>query len=272
MNDSQARLRIAIVGGGATGVELTAELFNSRELFSQYGLDRIQKEHLEVNILEAGSRLVPALSERVSAQVLDELKNLGAKVHLNAHVSSAEQDGFITKDGQKIEADMMLWAAGVKVAKFAQHIEGLEVNRIGQIIVTDTLQTAVDQSIFAIGDCAGFELANNRWVPPRAQSAHQMAGCVAINIDFLLKGKELKSFTYSDKGTLISLSERSTVGVLMGNLPRGSSINVQGWLARIAYISLYRLHQIALHGWFYASLMILSDHIAHIIRPRLKLH
>lgn len=272
LTEKDARLRIAIVGGGATGVELTAELFNSRDMFSQYGLERVHEDHLEVSIIEAGPRLVPALSERVSAQVLEQLKSLGAKVHLGTQVAEAEPNGFVTKGGEKIAADMMLWAAGVRVAGFISKIEGLEVNRIGQLLVSNTLQTTKDDSIFAIGDCAGFALANDRWVPPRAQSAHQMASCVAKNIELLANGRELKSFVYSDKGTLISLSERSTVGVLMGNLPRGSSINVQGRLARVAYISLYRLHQIALHGWFHASLMMLSDRIAHIIRPRLKLH
>jgi len=166
----------------------------------------------------------------------------------------------------------LLWAAGVKVPQFMAEIEGLETNRINQLIVNKYLQTPKDENIYAIGDCAGYQLDNKQWVPPRAQSAHQMAMTVGKNITRKLKDKPLVDFKYSDKGSLINLSEFSTVGVLMGNLVRGDTINVRGRIARMAYISLYRMHQIALHGWMRATLLMLSDKINLLLRPRLKLH
>jgi len=254
IDDPQAKLTVAIVGGGATGVELAAELFNSRDLFSLYGLDRIKDEHLQVTLLEAGPRLVPALSEKISSSVLTDLTNVGAEVRLNTQVAKAEARTFITNDNTSIDADMLLWAAGVKVPQFVAEIEGLETNRMNQLIVNQYLQTSNDDTIYAIGDCAGFQLDEKRWVPPRAQSAHQMAKTVGKNILRSTKGKPLCAFKYSDKGSLISLSEFSTVGVLMGNLVKGDSINVRGRIARVAYISLYRMHQIAL--WFQIKLTI----------------
>ena len=134
------------------------------------------------------------------------------------------------------------------------------------------MQATTDESIFVIGDCAGFELDDGRWVPPRAQSAHQMADVVGKNIIRVIKGKPLKNFTYRDHGSLISLSQYTAIGVLMGNFGSGQSLNVRGWVARMAYISLYRLHQVALHGWFKASLLVVADKINHIVKPRLKLH
>ena len=86
------------------------------------------------------------------------------------------------------------------------------------------------------------------------------------------EGKPLKNFTYRDHGSLVSLSQYTAIGVLMGNFGSGQSLNVRGWVARMAYISLYRLHQIALHGWFKASLLVVADKINHIVKPRLKLH
>lgn len=272
IDDPTACLRVAIVGGGATGVELAAELFNSRNLFSLYGLHRIRDEHLKVTLLEAGPRLVPALSEKVSAAVLADLAKLGTDIQLNTQVAKAEHKAFITSIDNRIDADMLLWAAGIKVPAFMAEIEGLETNRINQVIVNQYLQTTNDDAIYAIGDCAGFPLDEKRWVPPRAQSAHQMAAIVGKNIINTVKGKSLVAFRYSDKGSLISLSEFSTVGVLMGNLVRGDTFNVRGKIARIAYISLYRMHQIALHGWVRATLMMVSDKINHILKPRLKLH
>lgn len=272
IDDPNACLHVAIVGGGATGVELAAELFNSRNLFSLYGLDRIKDENLRVTILEAGPRLLPALPEKVSAAALNELGKLGADVKLNTQVAKAEPNVFITTDDSRIEADILLWAAGIVVPKFMSEIEGLEANRINQVIVNKHLQTTNDENIYAIGDCAGYQIAENRWVPPRAQSAHQMSSTVGANIIRTIKGKPLKEFKYSDKGSLISLSEFSTVGVLMGNLVRGDTFNVRGKIARLAYVSLYRMHQIALHGWLKASLMMIADKINNVLRPRLKLH
>lgn len=272
IDDPKACLHVAIVGGGATGVELAAELFNSRNLFSMYGLHRIKDEHLKVTLLEAGPRLVPALSEKVSAAVLKDLGALGADIRLNTQVAKAEPHVFITAEDNRIEADMLLWAAGIKVPQFMAEIDGIETNRINQVIVNAFLQTTNDEFIYAIGDCAGFQLDEKRWVPPRAQSAHQMAAIVGKNLIRTAKGKPLVEFKYSDKGSLISLSEFSTVGVLMGNLVRGDTFNVRGKIARIAYISLYRMHQIALHGWLRATLMMVADKINHILKPRLKLH
>lgn len=272
IDDPDKILNIVIVGGGATGVELSAELFNARELFALYGLDRVTPEHMRVTLLEAGPRLVPALAEHVSESVRAELTKLGADIRLDTRVAKAVENAFITASGETIDADLMLWAAGVKVPDFVAEIEGLETNRINQILVRPTMQATTDDSIFVIGDCAGFALGDGHWVPPRAQSAHQMASLAGKNIVRGMKGKALKNFTYRDHGSLVSLSQYTAIGVLMGNLGSGQSVNVRGWVAKMAYISLYRLHQVALHGWFKASLLVVADKINHIVKPRLKLH
>ncbi|GMW53475.1 FAD-dependent pyridine nucleotide-disulfide oxidoreductase [Klebsiella pneumoniae] len=165
----------------------------------------------------------------------------------------------------------MVWAAGIKAPDFMKEIGGLETNRINQLVVEPTLQTTRDADIFAIGDCASCARPEGGFVPPRAQAAHQMATCALNNILAQMKGKPLKAYTYKDHGSLVSLSNYSTVGSLMGNLMRGSMM-VEGRIARFVYISLYRMHQIALHGYFKTGLMMLVGRINRIIRPRLKLH
>lgn len=272
-SDRSLQLNVAIVGGGATGVELTAELFNARQWASEYGLDNVSADNLKVTLIEAGPRLVPALKDNVSDAVLEQLEKLGADVRLSTQVAKAEKGKFVTKDGEAIEADILLWAAGVKIPEFVKDIEGVETNRINQLLVKPTLQLTTHDDIYAIGDCAGFALSDNKWVPPRAQSAHQMAKHAGGNILRKLQGKPVSDFTYRDHGSFVSLSSYTAIGVLMGNLGRGSgNVNVQGWLARMAYISLYRLHQVALHGWGKAILLVVADKINHIIRPRLKMH
>ncbi|AJQ96961.1 NAD(P)/FAD-dependent oxidoreductase [Gynuella sunshinyii] len=264
-------LSVAIVGGGATGVELSAELFNARHWFSLYGLKNVTSEHLKVTLVEAGPRLLPALSERIAGSVHQELLELGLDIRTNTQVSRAEAGKLHTADGKIIEADLIVWAAGVKAPDFLKDFGGLETNRINQIVVNTHLQPAQDESIYVIGDCAGRQIDEKRWVPPRAQSAHQMASLVYHNILLSLAGKPQKDFKYQDHGSLVSLSRYTAIGNLMGNLTRGS-MNIEGKLARMAYVSLYRMHQLALHGWTKMILMTLSEKINKVIRPRLKLH
>jgi len=269
------KLNIAIVGAGATGVELSAELFKAREWFATYGLNHIKPEHLQVSLVEAGPQVLPALTDRIAAAAHQELNKLGVKVRTATIVQKAEAGALITKQGEKIDADLMVWAAGVKAPDFLTQLDGLETNRANQLLVEPTLLVKDTDNIFALGDCAGCTMkgpdGEDRWVPPRAQSAHQMASHVGDNILKLVNDRPLHNFTYKDRGSLISLSHYSAVGKLMGGLG-GGSLNVEGRIARAAYVSLYRMHQLALHGWFKTLLMALTAKINLLIRPRLKLH
>jgi NADH dehydrogenase len=151
-------------------------------------------------------------------------------------------------------------------------VAGLETTRSNQLVVRPTLQTSRDERIFAIGDCAYFlPEGGTRPVPPRAQSAHQMAATAFHNLKALIRGRPLKPFVYKDHGSLVSLSHFSTVGSLMGNLI-GGRMAIEGRLARFVYISLYRMHLIAIHGWLKGLALILVGHVNQIVRPRLKLH
>ncbi|AIU88834.1 NAD(P)/FAD-dependent oxidoreductase [Pectobacterium odoriferum] len=269
--EEKERVNIAIVGGGATGVELSAELHNAVKQLHSYGFDGLDNQTLNVTLVEAGERILPALPPRISAAAHHELNNIGVRVLTKTMVTSAENGGLNTKDGEFIEADLMVWAAGIKAPDAMKEIAGLETNRINQLVVEPTLQTTRDTNIFAIGDCASCPQEGGGFVPPRAQAAHQMASRCHSNIIALLNGQTLKPYVYKDHGSLVSLSKFSTVGSLMGNLMRGS-VMVEGRIARFVYISLYRMHQVALHGYIKTGLMMLVGGINRVIRPRLKLH
>src|SRR5208282_221978 len=127
-------------------------------------------------------------------------------------------------------------------------MDGLEVNRLNQLVVTPTLQTTLDPDIFAIGDCASCPRAGHAApVPPRAQAAHQEASHVLRQLRRRLVGETLTPFVYRDFGSLVSLGHYSTVGSLMGFLV-GRSFFIEGYFARLMYRSLYQMHQYALHG------------------------
>jgi NADH dehydrogenase len=268
--DSEAR--IAIVGGGATGVELAAELHASAGALRLYGLDAFDESRLKITLVEAGPRILPALPEKLAASAQAELEALGVRVLTATPVVEATAGGIRTGGGEIIEADLKIWAAGVRGAEFLKGIGGLETNPNNQLLVRETLQTTRDDRIFAIGDCCTFfPPGEKRPVPPRAQAAHQMAATVYRNLRHLTRGETLEGFVYRDHGSLVSLSRFSTVGSLMGNLV-GGRLAIEGRLARFVYVSLYRMHLIAIHGWARGLFMIFLGHVNRVIRPKLKLH
>ncbi len=270
--DAAAFANVVIVGGGATGVELAAELYMAADALGYYGLEVFDASRLRITLIEAGPRILPALPEKLAAAARAELEALGVRVLASTQVVAATADGIVTKDGETIVADLKVWAAGVKGADFLHKIGGLETNRNNQLVVLPTLQTTRDPRIFAIGDCAAFiPEGATRAIPPRAQAAHQMAATVYHNLRAAFERKPLKPFVYQDHGSLVSLARYTTVGSLMGNLV-GGRMAIEGRLARFVYVSLYRMHLIAIHGWLKGLSLIMLGHVNQVIRPKLKLH
>lgn len=268
----EARVRICIIGGGATGVELSAELYNAAKSLRYYGLEVFDESKLEVTLLEAGPRILPQIDAELAGVARHELEQLGVSVRENTQVVQVNEHSVETKQGEAIPADLIVWAAGVKGADGVTEMSDLELNRLSQFVVKPTLQTTLDDHVFALGDCASCLLpGQERPIPPRAQSAHQMASHVFDNLCRMQAGKPLKDFVYKDHGSLVSLSRFSTVGSLMGNLV-GGRMAVEGRLARWAYQSLYRMHLIAIHGWWRGISLIVIGHVNQIVRPKLKLH
>jgi len=243
------QLHVAIIGAGATGTELSAELHRTVRAVVSFGLTHIRPEQdIRIVLVEAAPRILPALPERISVATMDLLTKMGVEVRAGRRVAEVRADGIALADGGFIPAELTVWAAGVKGPDFLHELDGLESNRINQLQVLPTLQTTRDASVFAIGDCAscpreGFTAP----VPPRAQAAHQQASHMLVQIDRILAGKTLEPFTYRDFGSLVSLGRYSTVGSLMGFLV-GKSMFIEGLFARLMYRSLYKMHQTALHG------------------------
>ena len=186
-------------------------------------------------------------------------------------MTESTADAVVIESGERIEADLQVWAAGVKGA-VPPDLGGLALSPSNQIVVGPTLQSTLDERIFAIGDCCWYVPPGEaRPIPPRAQAAHQMASAVFENLHRIQKGRALRPFIYRDHGSLVSLSRYSTVGSLMGNLI-GGRMAIEGRLARFVYKSLYRMHILAVHGWLGGAIMLALGRVNTIIRPRLKLH
>ncbi|MDB5843317.1 MAG: dehydrogenase [Polaromonas sp.] len=271
---ADSRLTVAIVGGGATGVELAAELHAAARVLASYGLEHVDpSQDLRIVLVEAAPRLLAQLPERLSASALRELRRLSVEVHTGERVVQVEANRLTMASGLVIPATLTVWAAGVKAADFLHGLGEpvLETNKLNQLLVNGHLQTSRDGRIFAFGDCAACPQPGGQWVPPRAQAAYQQAMYLADALPRLLKGQSAQPFLYRDKGSLVSLSAYSSVGSLMGSLSKGSFF-VEGQMAKLMYWGLHKQHQLALVGFMKTVLITLSEMIDRTHRPRIKLH
>ena len=271
MDDESRALSVLIVGGGATGVELAADLHNVAERLTEFGFDEFSADRLKVQVIEASERLLPQLPERIGRNVKQELESIGVEVRIDTMVDAAESNALVTASGRRLPADISVWAAGIRAPDFIE-ASGFSTDRLGRVEVTRDLRIDGQRGLFAIGDCCACPMDDEGTVvPPRAQSAHQMARVALRNLLAEQDDQALKDFEYRDFGSLISLSSYSTVGNLMGNLMKGS-VFIEGWLARRFYLSLYRMHQVAVHGRLSTLLIMLGDRIYKATRADLKLH
>ncbi|MGI9419942.1 MAG: NAD(P)/FAD-dependent oxidoreductase [Geminicoccaceae bacterium] len=264
------QLHIAIVGAGATGVELAAELHRAARGLVAYGLDRIDPEKdFSITLVEAAPSVLPALSSRLQEATLKQLERLGIEVLTGEQVVKATEDRLLTKSGKVIDAEIKVWCAGVRGPAFFETLEPLPMTRSCQLEVDATLEVKDATDIYAIGDCAFCLLHDDGPVPPRAQAAYQQAYTLAATFTSTLSGGAPRPFVYKDYGSLISLSY-SAVGSLMGNL--FGTVMVEGMLARLTYLSLYRKHQLALHGLRWVIMNVVARLFMRGTQPELKLH
>ena len=270
------KLEVVIVGAGATGVELAAELHKATREMTAYGLDNINPDRdIKISLLESSNRLLPALPKRMSYSVEVELKKLKVNLYLGEKVTEVTNKGIKTHTGRYISSQLVVWAAGIKAPMFLSNIGGLKTNKLNQLKVLSTLQTTEDSSIFAFGDCAACPInpESSKLVPPRAQSAHQQAALLYKTLNKVVMGKKtsLPQYRYKDYGSLVNLGRYKTVGNLMGSL-MGGSMFIEGLVARLMYLTLYQMHLMALHGVMSVIFRLLAKGITRRIETRVKLH
>ncbi|ATE61227.1 NAD(P)/FAD-dependent oxidoreductase [Thauera sinica] len=265
---AEKTLSIAIVGGGATGVELSAELIEAHnELLESLGSE--QRFRLDIALVEAADRILAGLPEQISAQARLALERKNVRVLTATRVTEVRRDRLLTTAGE-IPADIIVWAAGIKAAD-ANREFGLETNRINQFVVNDRLETSVP-NVYALGDCAACRWQGDKLVPARAQAAHQQAGYLAGVLLAALQERRIDApFVYRDFGSLVSLGENKGIGNLMGGLS-GRNFFVEGLIAKWMYMSLHLNHHRAILGTGKTAVLALARLLQQRVSGRLKLH
>jgi NADH dehydrogenase len=271
-----AGVNIVIIGAGATGVELAAEIRHTTGAHASYGLDYLDPaKDIRQTVVEAAPRILPQLSEHVAEAATGLLKKLDVAVRTGERVTAVDTLGVHTASGALFPADLVVWAAGIKAPDWLRDLDGLETGRSNQLVVTTTLQTTRDRDVFAFGDCAACPWPEagraGALVPPRAQAARQQALLLIKSMQARLDGRPLPIYHFHDLGSLVSLSELSAVGSLMGRLV-GGSLLIQGLIARWMYASLYKLHQALILGYVGVVLDTVGRFLRRRTEPRVKLH
>ena len=271
----EGRVCIVIIGAGATGVELAAEIRQTTRVQATYGLDRLEPSDIRITIVEAAPRVLPQLPESIAAAALQLLGSLDIHVRTGERVVAVTAQGIELAGGERIDGDLVVWAAGIQAPRLQDELDGLEVNRNHQLVVRPTLQTTRDDDVFAFGDCADCPWLHPGkpvgHVPPRAQAARQQAQLLVRSMAARLAGRPLPEFRFRDYGSLVSLGELSAVGNLMGRLIGGNML-IQGLIARWMYESLYKLHQVSLLGIPRVVVDTVGRFLRGRVAPRVKLH
>ncbi|WP_349042988.1 FAD-dependent oxidoreductase [Agrobacterium sp. SORGH_AS 787] len=264
-------LLIAIVGGGATGVELAAELLQLIEASSAYGVSQ-RTERIAITLIESGPRLLSTFPTDISSATQVRLIALGIRVITNACVSRAEAHELTLTDGRKVPASLKIWAAGNKAPDLLTRLDGLETNDRNQLLVLPSLCTTLDTNIYALGDCASFARPRaSHPLPLTAQVAHQQAQHLIRHLERnIVDGIPVPDFTYRDFGSLFSLGDYDAYGP-PGQFGPFAGGFFRGRLAQLSHSLLYRSHQSSLHGFYRGSLLWLIDWLNARLRPTIRL-
>ncbi|MFD1559782.1 NAD(P)/FAD-dependent oxidoreductase [Paraburkholderia silviterrae] len=264
---------INVIGAGATGVELAAALRHAVGQLAAYRFRALDPERdVRIRLIEGAPRVLPVLDPRISGRTQAQLERLHVEVLTGTRVARVEEEAIVTSSGERLPADMTIWAAGVAGPAMLRSIDGLALSASNQVIVTDTLQTPDDPHMFAFGDCAACPSGtSSAYLPPRAQVAHQQAVYLSQAFAQRLAGKPVAGFVFRDAGTVVSLGQS---GALYQADLRVSAraVIVDGPAAAGLYRLLYRKHLSGVHGIGRTLLQTLGQLLHSYGRPSIKLH
>ena len=267
-----AGIDVVIIGGGATGVELAAELREASRAYASYGVGHEALQDVRITLLEGAPRILAPLPEKVSAAALRLLDKRAIKVVTSCRVTEVAADSVKDNEGNVYPADLCVWAAGIRAPEFLSGL-GLPVAKGGQVIVDERLQVNGVPGVYALGDCAECKDAKGTSVPPRAQAAHQQADYLLATFARAAAGKppQQHGYVYKDYGSLVSVGQTTSVGSLMGSL-KGLSWFVEGFMARMMYASLHLMHHQAVLGAVRTGVLALARFLIKRTTPLVKLH
>jgi len=248
----RALLRFLVVGGGPTGVELAGAIAE----ISRHVLDKdfrsIDPREAEVQVLEAGPRILPAFPPSLAEKASRTLQRLGVRVRTGFPVT-AVKSGYLESGDDRVDAATILWAAGVRASPLGASF-GVPVDPAGRVLVEPDLSIPGDPRIFVIGDGAVFLHQTGKPLPGVAQVAIQQGRHVARSVKADLTGRERRPFRYRDKGDLAVIGRAQAVA----RIGRLRLAGFPAWLVwcfvHILFLIGFRNRLLVLFEWAWAFL------------------
>jgi NADH:ubiquinone reductase (H+-translocating) len=201
-------LNFVVIGGGPTGVELAGAISDIAKLFMRHDFRHIDPARARVLLIDNGPRILAAYPPDLSAKAQAELERLGVEVRTGTHVTGVGP-GWVEASGERMDAAVTLWAAGVQASPLGKMI-GAPTDKRGCVLVDDKLNPAGLKNVFVLGDLAHVEQDGHQ-VPGVAQPAMQMGDHVGRAIAADLDGKARPAFRYFDKGDMATIGRMSAV-------------------------------------------------------------
>jgi NADH dehydrogenase len=265
-------LAVGIVGAGATGVELAAELSHAASAMKRYG-GLGAANWLSITIVDMADRVLAGADMRTSAYAAARLNALGVKIELNRVVSQVTAAGLHLKGGETIPCDLRVWASGITGQPIVHSLSDLQISKQNRIITDPRLGCSGVEHIYAIGDCAAVPDGHGASaLPATAQVAHQQASYLADALARRRRAKQVPPFIYRPRGSLVSLGPSEAAGEFPALRHGCSAVLARGVVPKLLYASLLHLHRAAMHGWNRAVALAASDRLRRIAVPPVKLH
>jgi NADH:ubiquinone reductase (H+-translocating) len=225
-------LNFVVIGGGPTGVELAGAISDIAKLYMRHDFRHIDPSKARVLLLDNGPRVLAAYPEDLSAKAERTLFDLGVEVHTKSHVSNVGP-GWIEANGQRIDAAVILWAAGVQASPLGKML-GAPTDKRGCVIVDNNLNPPGLPEVFVLGDLAHFEQDGHQ-VPGVAQPAMQMGDHIGKMIAADLAQKPRPPFRYFDKGDMATIGRMAAVAKVEWPF----KAHLSGFLAWITWITVH---------------------------------
>lgn len=264
------RLSVGIVGAGATGVELAAELHHAVSAMDHFG-GLMSVEQLEITLVDMAPRVLANSDPSTSAFAMRMIEQLGVRVRLNAGVERITAEGLVLKGGEFVPCALKVWASGIIGRPMAASLNGLTVDRSRRVVCDDHLRCQGVDNVYALGDCAlVVDPATQRPLPATAQVAHQQAAYLTEQLATPVRRKVSRPFAYRPMGSLVSLGAAPAAGEFPR--PARSPITFRGRTPKFLYLMLQQMHRAALIGWGRAAVLAVADRLRRTSAPPVKLH
>jgi NADH:ubiquinone reductase (H+-translocating) len=254
----KAMLTFVIIGGGATGVEMSGAISEiAREIIHE-DFRRINTAEAEVLMVEGSDRVLPAFPPDLSQSAEDQLHKLGVITRLKTMVTAVDHEGVEVKSGdqtERIAARTVIWAAGVqanRLGKLVAEQTGAETDRMGRVVVEPDTSIKDHPEILVIGDLANFSHQTGKPLPGVAQVGIQMGSYAAKLVGHRLRNEPVKPFSYWDKGNMATIGRAAAVAEI-GKLHFGGFLAWMLWLVvHLMYLVGFQNRVVVLMQWIYS--------------------